>query len=320
MRMIKLSPKGVGLFLLKLTVTGTLLVVLFREVDLETFLTALSRNTAAALIGALALLVVQAWLSALRWMAAARTYGHPLPMGRASVLFLSSLFYNQVLPSTVAGDAVRIFGAHRAGAPMRAAIAGVVLDRLLTVVVLATLAGVSFLVAPERILASTVNTMLFVGCLGFLIAVAFAAPIARRVSRYLLKDLCDKLVQHYTVALGILHPPRRGLYIFALSTVIHLLSIGVLYILEVDLDVGVPFWTFCWSMPVVLLLALVPIAVNGWGVREGAMVAVLAPLGVPVTTAVAISVTYGILQFILAVGSGGISLIGLSRQGLAHER
>src|SRR5690348_2203853 len=69
----------------------------------------------AAGAGALALLLGQALLSAWRWSLIGRRGTVPLPFAASFRLFMVSLFYNQVLPSTVPGDAARVWGAGRFG-------------------------------------------------------------------------------------------------------------------------------------------------------------------------------------------------------------
>jgi hypothetical protein len=94
--------------------------------------------------GAMLLLVLQALLSAWRWVLVSRRTGAVLPFAPAFRVFMLSLFYNQALPSTVPGDAARIWGAARFGGKGEAAV-GVFLDRILTLLALLLLAGFSVL-------------------------------------------------------------------------------------------------------------------------------------------------------------------------------
>lgn len=57
-------------------------------------------------------------------------------------------------------------------------------------------------------------------------------------------------------------------------------------------------------MPHVLLLAALPLSINGWGVREVAIAALLNLAGVPVEQAVAISVLFGIAILIARMPLG----------------
>lgn len=55
-----------------------------------------------------------------------------------------------------------------------------------------------------------------------------------------------------------------------------------------------------------MLAAVLPISVAGWGVREGAMVVSLGWLNVPADAALAISISIGLLQLLVAVPGGAL--------------
>ena len=56
----------------------------------------------------------------------------------------------------------------------------------------------------------------------------------------------------------------------------------------------VPAQTFFILVPVCMMVASIPLAPGGWGVREGAFIAFFGPHGVPLTTAVALSILLGL--------------------------
>ena len=56
--------------------------------------------------------------------------------------------------------------------------------------------------------------------------------------------------------------------------------------------------------PPVLLVITIPVSIAGWGVREGAMVAALGLIGVPVEGAVVLSIMYGLLGLLPAIPGG----------------
>ena len=65
-----------------------------------------------------------------RWQAVLRAIGQPLPIGTVLRLFLIGTFFNQTLPSSVGGDAFRIYLAHKAGQTLSGAFNGVMLERV----------------------------------------------------------------------------------------------------------------------------------------------------------------------------------------------
>jgi hypothetical protein len=71
---------------------------------------------------------------------------------------------------------------------------------------------------------------------------------------------------------------------------------------------GVPFLDFAMLMPPVMLLVALPVSAGGWGVREGAMVAALALVGVGREPALLLSIELGLLWTLVALPGGAIWL------------
>ena len=65
-----------------------------------------------------------------RWRMIMRLFGPALPPRASIRLFFEGYFFNNALPSTIGGDAVRIYRAHRLGLPLAASVNGVLLDRV----------------------------------------------------------------------------------------------------------------------------------------------------------------------------------------------
>lgn len=263
---------------------------------------------------AMILLVIQAVLSAWRWALVSRRTAAPLPLGPALTVFMLSLFYNQALPSTVPGDAARIWGAARFGGKGEAAV-GVFLDRILTLLALLLLAGFSMV---ALLLGGTASLLLVIPLL--VLAGAFAVLAILVIFRRRLQGLLPARAGAFALRLGdALHRLSASSDIVglgAMSLVIHALGIAAIWVLAqgmgLPLSPGVAFI----AVPLVLLAALIPVSVNGWGVREGTMVAVLAGFGIARTEAATLSVVYGIFQLALGL-VGGLFAVFAGRDGNA---
>src|SRR5206468_4402263 len=90
-----------------------------------------------------------------------------------------------------------------------------------------------------------------------------------------------------------------------LSLVVQLLNVLLVWCLAGAVGAAVPLG-FCFVlMPVVTLLTLAPVSVNGVGVREGGTLLLLRPLGVPDEQAVALSLLW-FSVFLTAGLTGGV--------------
>ena len=88
---------------------------------------------------AAAILLVQAVICVMRWGAVLEAIRAPLGFVKALKFFLIGAFFNQALPSSVGGDAVRVYKAYHGGLSLSGAVNGVMLERAATVVVIVPL-------------------------------------------------------------------------------------------------------------------------------------------------------------------------------------
>ncbi|MBL6927924.1 MAG: flippase-like domain-containing protein, partial [Rhodospirillales bacterium] len=77
--------------------------------------------------------VVQFVICTFRWRTVLHTIGAPLAFVPGLRLFYIGSFFNQTLPASVGGDAVRTYLTYRHGISLRGALNGVMLERVATV-------------------------------------------------------------------------------------------------------------------------------------------------------------------------------------------
>ena len=123
--------------IIKLTITITLLYFAVRGANLGLVAERLKRLDVGWLSTAIAVLGVQAVLSALRWQRILDRCGAAVSTRQAIRLTFVAQFFNQVLPSTVGGDAARIWFVAQDGAGWAKAVYSVAIDRIIGVAVLA---------------------------------------------------------------------------------------------------------------------------------------------------------------------------------------
>ena len=63
-------------------------------------------------------------------------------------------------------------------------------------------------------------------------------------------------------------------------------------------------------IPPIVLVSTIPISIAGWGVREAAMITLLALVGVAEADAFVLSVLFGLLTFGLSLPGGIVWIIG----------
>lgn len=238
-----------------------------------------------------------------RWLSLVRGAGVRLGFFEAYRLVLAGLFASNFLPSTVGGDVTRIAGILPRSSDRVGGAATVVADRLISLAGMCALIPLSF-----PILGAWTSG-------GF--AVGFAAsrgssgstesPVRRFLGR----------------ARGVLTLWRRkpGSLIKALG----LSWLGVIcylagmWLLARDLGIEVTPIQVAGATTITYFLTLVPIAINGYGIREAAILAVYLPLGASPEQATALALLSRALV-VLVTFPGALWLGGITADSLAPRR
>jgi len=258
----------------------------------------------------LAVLVAQTGLVTLRWWTVARITETALSLRAALRILLIGMFFNQTLPSSVGGDAVRVWLVAREGTTLGKAVNVVLCDRVFALVVLVAIIGTTLPAIYARVSDDATRTALgalvgigAIGLVVFLIAGEHIAVLLRRWrATRPFGDLASDFRRLFT--------RPAALAPLLLSTVIHLLTVLAVMLLAWGLDIQVSFLDGLMIVPTVVLLTTLPISVAGWGVREGAMVAGFSLVGVPADGALAVSVLFGLASVIVSLPGGIVWLVG----------
>ncbi len=235
-----------------------------------------------------------------RWLALLR--GQEIAMGyfQAARLAFAGLFASNFLPSTIGGDVVRIVGASRAAASRLSGAATVVMDRAVSVF------GMLFLLPFSAPLVG--------GLLGGGRALAGAAAAVAAPAGWL-RGL-------RTRARATLEPwaRRPG----ALALALGASWAGVLcYLLAVwsvarGLAIDVSLSQVAGATGLTYLMTLIPISINGFGVREAGILALYVQMGATPEQASALAlITRGLMMF---VSLPGAAWLGRSMAGGEGER
>jgi uncharacterized membrane protein YbhN (UPF0104 family) len=258
--------------LIKLTISGLLLYLALNWVNIETVASRLSQIDPRWIAFGLLLLLMQTLLLTVRWQEIIGQCGAGSPLGQFRFC-VAGLFFNQTLPSSVGGDAVRIWMAGKQ-TNWRIATYSVLIDRVVGVVSLAIVVTACLPWTLSLVRNPVGRSALLLIGLGCLAAGIFFVSLAWQRLRILQRWAPTRhLAATATVTLGILRSPRALARIFCLSFVIHLLTVVLAWCAARSVGAELsPTYALFLVLPVILI-AIVPISVAGWGVREGIKVA-----------------------------------------------
>ena len=247
-------------------------------------------------------------LSALRWQRVLEVLGLHAGLRRLLSHYLAGQFVSNVLPTTIGGDVLRVSRLSRDTGESPKTFASVVLERLTGWLVLPIISVAGFLVNPPlRDLgpATQIALGLAFGTLLALCILLYAVADQRIGGRFEAKDGWRRFAS--AVHLGLDRMRREP------AAAVHVVVVGFAYQLVLVLAAVAAaqalglrpagLTALLAFFPAVAIAQVLPIGISGLGVREGAFVLFLEPLGVAAQDAVAL----GLLLYLLNLG---VSLLG----------
>jgi uncharacterized protein (TIRG00374 family) len=279
--------------LLKAAVSGLLLYFALRLVDLAAVKERLLRVDLGWIALIVPILLVQTGLLALRWQKIVAHCGASLSFPLAFRFSMIALFFNQTLPSSIGGDAMRVWLVSK-HANWRTAVYSVFLDRLIGVIALAILVLVCLPWTLELVQNPIGRTALLLIGLGCLTAGISFVGLAWKQLRVLQRwSFTRHLAEMADVALAILRSPRSSIPAFWISVLVHLFTALAAWCAARAIQADVPLLYTVFLVPPVILVTVVPISIAGWGVREGAMVAAFGYAGLAPGNGLIVSLLFG---------------------------
>ena len=299
------GARHVGL-VLKLGISIGLTALVCRHIDGAALGESFAGQSPMWIIATALLGLLQIALLTLRWQQVLRGLGGETRFGSALSVTFMGCFFGAFLFGPTGGDVARAVLAPARALGRRGMVHSVLFERLASVVGLGLAAAPLLLFDLGPVSRLPLIAALAIVVLAFL-ATWVVASLARRFAGragglfFVLRDLDQsrrRLVRTW---------PRFTVAV-AIATVGQLLVAVEAWCLAQSQHLGVPFVDFAILMPAVMLLIALPISAGGWGVREGAIVAALALVGVGTAPALLLSVELGLIGTAVSLPGGAIWL------------
>jgi uncharacterized membrane protein YbhN (UPF0104 family) len=286
----------------KLLVTGACFWYISRQIDWRQVLSAILLLDFRWAALAILMVILEIPLSGLRWYNIVESLGaRDKRMTRIAIIAATAVgvFFAQVLPS-VAGDGVRAWLLVRLGSDWRNSVTSAVIDRgvglglLIAVgfIVLLLPSGLTALGGYRDVVLIVYGVLILAGVSALLLVPTIVPPLARwRYSRW----FAILAVDVHRVLLG-----SKGPVILAIGCLIHALTIIVVWSVGRAQGLALPLPDAAVLFTIMIGVVIVPISIGGWGLRELAVISLLAGYGVAPERALLFSVCFGLA---LAVGS-----------------
>lgn len=307
---------------LKATISVALLAVLFSRVDLVRLWSAARDASAAWLAAGLVLYLLMVLISAWRWGLLLHAQHVRIGHGPLAASFLVATFFNNFLPSNIGGDVIRIADTAPAAGSKTLATTIVLIDRgigLLGLVLIAALGAT----AGTRFGPDSVGVAPGVLWTGFGVAAMVATPALLMPQGFM------RLLQ----PLRVIHPAwveeRLGRMTAALARfretplalagcfvgALFVQAVIVLFYLAIAHSMRIPIGIAELSVivPMTLIVQMLPISMNGFGVREATFGFYFTRLGLPLESALLVSFVGAALIMLFSLSGGLLYLMRIRR-------
>jgi uncharacterized protein (TIRG00374 family) len=262
------------------------------------------------------LVLVDRVLMAYRWVTLLRPVNpaERPPLVAVMRIFFVSTFIGTFLPASVGGDAVRAYGLAREGVAGVDAVASVLMDRLIGVVSILIVA-----VAGAVLARHTVDIRLLIPALALLtilsaaaLAVVFSPRAASAAA-----SLLSRLPRGRLTAQKLVGAVRRyadqhnALFnVLVCSLAVQMLRVLQTYCLGLSLGLPASIGAYFALVPIILLIALMPITINGIGTTQAGFVWLFGRVGVSEAPAFALSVLFLAIAIVGNLPGGVLYLTG----------
>lgn len=295
--------------IIKIVVSISLMTWFFKSIKWDEIISLLYEVNLMWIFCAFIWVGISVLVSAYKWQFITRASGLKLPFRVLWRSYWAGLFFNNFLPSSIGGDALRIYWAGKYAEDMSGVTTSVVAERILATIGLALIA---LMVIPfANLYIPYLPTFFFlVATVGFVLLLFILYPkvvdgLQRVFSSW---TKCKNFLQGISIHGKRLKNNRRLLLqSLVWSVIFQVCVIMVNYCIFKSLNINqVSLVKATVVIPATSVAAMVPLGINGYGTREGAYIALLSYLNVSKAEAITASIIFALVVSISSLWGGWI--------------
>jgi uncharacterized protein (TIRG00374 family) len=321
------ARRGRPLPWIKLLVSLGCYALIFYGTDIGTILRHLREARLEFVAGGVLLYAAGQALSTYRWQLLLRPVGLTVPFVHLLGFYFTGMFFNLFLPTIVGGDAVKaLLLARETGAPARATMS-VFMERNLGLLALLTIATVAAPIAPPVVVGglplTAICPLLFAGYLAVNAVIANPraySMVDRLIAMSPLAGARMRAASLYEAVAQYRRHVRALAVTLCLSFVFQFVVVGVVFLNARALDLDVPLSALAVFVPLIALAGMIPVTVNGLGVREALYILLFGQLGAPTELAVSLALLFLAVTFVASLPGGLVYTFHRSPSTIARSR
>lgn len=287
--------------------SAAMLALLLPRIHLASLFPTHQLSTLGWLAGGLAVYGVAVVLSCVRWAQVLEALELPAELPRLVSHTLAGMFVSNFLPSTVGGDVLRVTRLSASNGQRPASVASVVVERLTGFFVLPFISLVALVGNPTLLHLGQASRLALTVSIGTLCALAAILVVVAS------PRLGERLAGHRWLAFltsvqagltRMRRDPGAAVAVLVSALAYQLTMVAGAWMAGHALGLHVGWSAMMAFVPVVAVAQVLPFSVSGLGLREGALVLLLVPLGVASGQAVALGLLlYGMNLVVSLLGA-----------------
>jgi len=310
--------KKIILLIIRIVVSISLIAYLIKTQlkDLSGIIKILKSSNKILLLLSLLTHVFGTWITAFRWKTLLNTQNIRLGIGTLSITVLIGQFFNNILPTSIGGDVFRTYDASKkAGIPMGTSASIILVERFSGVVSAAVYAVAALFlgftaIGNQPVIIPIIIFFIVTIIIAFLIINPSVFKLGRIFNRFrLMRKLREKLSNVYNTLTSF---KKYKLVLIRVLIYSFLLQFSVIlnyYLAARALGISLTLTAFIFIVPVVAIIAMIPISIGGIGLRESSIVFIMVALGVANNKAALCSLLILLMLVLVGIVGGIIYVI-----------
>ena len=297
---------------MKVVISLGLILFLLSRISPGRLMTVIEETRPLYLLIALCIFFLSGLLGSFQWHILLKAGGINLSFSKTFRLYFVGLFFNNFLPANVGGDAVKIYDVSKIGNDPHQVFAITLLDRIIGITGLCLLAIAAALSLRGRGSIPNLNIyiLVFAGCITPVIAMTLNRRLSGAVKRLFGAITWWGLGSRFRAVFDHLGSFRRLRFLLVKLTLLAIVvqfmrvlthvAVGSALGIPLTLYTGLSFFVF---IPLLGLLMVLPISINGLGVREGMGVILFTQIGLLEEQALLVEfITYVVMIVVSLIG------------------
>ncbi|MDW7679191.1 MAG: lysylphosphatidylglycerol synthase transmembrane domain-containing protein [bacterium] len=301
---------------LKIIVSAGLIILLTSKLGLKEILSQFKYTNLSWVGFAILIISLSNILGSLQWHLLLRAQNINLPFLRVVGYYYVGLFFNNFLIGYIGGDAVRIYDIRKSSGNSSSAVSAVFLDRFMGFFIITAMALIALLFWQNMLQSKTtlfvILAIFFCWMVSFLFIFHYnLAQKVGRLLRFLMNPRINGKLKEIYLSIHSYRDQKATISVVVIiSLVIQFIRIMVHYCAALAVGLEGHLKYFFIFIPIIALIASLPISIGGIGVREGSAVALFSNItGFPPEMVVAMEFLAYVIGVLAALPGGLIFIL-----------